>query len=62
VHSQTAQAFAVCLFNFMNRQLKGQGVKGNPGVFSSRDQTLRDEGYVPLGAFLDAAGKPGTQA
>lgn len=45
----------VCLFNFMNRLLEGHGVKGNPGVFSSRGQALRDEGYEPLLAFLDAA-------
>lgn len=52
----------VCLFNFMNRLLEGHGVKGNPGVFSIRGQALRDEGYEPLRAFLDAAVKPGTQA
>ncbi|PKO64707.1 MAG: peroxidase [Betaproteobacteria bacterium HGW-Betaproteobacteria-16] len=51
----------VCLFNFMNRLLEGHGVKGNPGVFSTRGQALRDEGYEPLLAFLDAAGKPGAQ-
>lgn len=45
----------VCLFNFMNRLLEGHGVKGNPGVFSARGQALRDEGYEPLLAFLDAA-------
>lgn len=45
----------VCLFNFMNRLLEGHGVKGNPGVFSARGQALRDEGYGPLLAFLDAA-------
>lgn len=52
----------VCLFNFMNRLLEGHGVKGNPGVFSTRGQALRDEGYEPLIAFLDAAVKPGAQA
>lgn len=45
----------VCLFNFMNRLLEGHGVKGNPGVFAARGQALRDEGYEPLLAFLDAA-------
>lgn len=45
----------VCLFNFMNRLLEGHGVKGNPGVFSARGQALRNEGYGPLLAFLDAA-------
>ncbi|MDP3886127.1 carboxymuconolactone decarboxylase family protein [Hydrogenophaga sp.] len=48
----------VCLFNFMNRLLEGHGVKGNPGVFSARGQALRDEGYEPLLAFLDAAAAP----
>lgn len=48
----------VCLFNFMNRLLEGHGVKGNPGVFSARGQALRDEGYQPLLAFLDAAAAP----
>lgn len=48
----------VCLFNFMNRLLEGHGVKGNPGVFSARGQALRDEGYQPLLAFLDAAVAP----
>ncbi|MCU0955773.1 MAG: peroxidase-related enzyme [Hydrogenophaga sp.] len=52
----------VCLFNFMNRLLEGHGVKGNPGVFSTRGQALRDEGYEPLLAFLDAAGQSGAQA
>lgn len=52
----------VSLFNFMNRLLEGHGVKGNPGVFGARGQALRDEGYEPLLAFLDAAGKPGAQA
>lgn len=46
---------SVCLFNFMNRLLEGHGVKGNPGVFATRGQALRDEGYEPLLAFLDAA-------
>lgn len=50
----------VCLFNFMNRLLEGHGVKGNPGVFSARGQALRDEGYEPLLAFLDAASSSST--
>lgn len=45
----------VCLFNFMNRLLEGHGVKGNPSLFAARGQALRDEGYEPLMAFLDAA-------
>lgn len=52
----------ICLFNFMNRLLEGHGVKGNPGVFKTRGQALRDEGYEPLMAFLDAAAKPGPHA
>lgn len=45
----------VCLFNFMNRLLEGHGVKGTPGVFASRGQALKDDGYEPLMAFLDTA-------
>lgn len=45
----------VCLFNFMNRLLEGHGVKGSQSVFVSRGQALKDSGYAPLLAFLDAA-------
>lgn len=45
----------VSLFNFMNRLLEGHGVKGSPEVFTSRGQALKDDGYAPLLAFLDAA-------
>lgn len=52
----------VCLFNFMNRLLEGHGVKGNPGVFNTRGQALRDDGYEPLLAFLDAAAQAAPRA
>ncbi len=45
----------VCLFNFMNRLLEGHGVKGSTEVFVARGQGLKDTGYAPLLAFLDAA-------
>ena len=41
----------ICLFNFMNRLLEGHGVKGDPDLYASRGQALREQGYAPL---LDA--------
>lgn len=45
----------VCLFNFMNRLLDGHGVTGSADVYAARGQGLRDTGYAPLLALMDAA-------